>query len=1336
MKKLLYFIISVWFGLQAVCAQSPQPLQVDHSPVSASCNINGHTFSVSAPHEALTGEHIPLNITLPGTLDPACTVDVEITFQSPNGKIHFVASSIGFNASGNTLNSATPFSGNDGTNFNVYFRFSNHTTCNGETAQFQVQFTVHCNGTAQSCTATVSTTGRAANYWTVYKQFMTGNLTCGLSKWRTWVVNQNPNPSDYGNYKIQGTLTENVPYPVISGASHNVYSTLWINFYETFLQNCANQGSTIVNVMDYNFTLGDGCETMTGQVSDTSDVLVSPNAQTNISKTFISNAARYNASMQMWEIPAGCSGYYRITFKNTGNVPWQISSITDIVPPQVTVLNANVYPPSGWTVTQSGSQYTFTPPSGYTLAPGNIVYFNLTVQVNSNVSAGTVVNNMAVANYQATGGVNNPQGGNNNACPGVNCPSIDTTMLADTVYHHLLVSMPFAVEHVKKCIKDAPPGKIYQIGDTIHFVYYLHNTGAGNLNTTLTDNMGLPNQNLQVIPGSFQAEFYPNSASSFNICNPNLGTQQPINFTVQPDFSNPQAPSIQVQNMPGICDVTKSNILVLHLDAIVGPQLYGSKYNLVQTSHGHQSGVGYSVDQTGILEVSKTADQQFVENGQTFQYQLQVTNSGSVPLDSIRVTDTLPACVSLNGNIQVKDYAGNNVNFTTSGNLQVQIDPAVQLPPGQSLTVLIPVTKQGGGSCCNQSVFARAAMTTSGTVLYANNGSPNDPAACVQSTQCCDIPEAEVHLFDNGNGQYSLSINGGSVPIQEVDVSIIDYHVEYNQTDCQPADMGQFGDLHTSTNLLGGLVLDSLTNGTHSLSWNPGTPTVLNQSISLQVDGPNVLNLECCKAQLYFCLKVRLKDANCNVCEQVVCPEPAEEPCDLSVDVKKKKELCVGDTLHIGWSGSSPGDCVEVLLYPTGQGQPIQIATGQNTSGHLDWVIPSTVPCDNEWRIVVADCKQGRECHAVSDSFTIKCCETSCTCGDWGKKRFRVYTEHSPSTIVAQAPCRSSVVLTQGIDYVMLPPEYHCSPQSRECQPRFLWHVSSPSTDQWYQTDTLRISFNQAANYSVEIYPQCGGTRCEPCEINVHVEPCDGSCLMIQDFENQQSSNEHWYGVSYLMILRPLYSSNNHALVTKDQTGASYIYNNVDFHGNLLDKGCVFKYDMIYRNMKDTTMTTRNGVIFYQGSNPANATIKAWFKLNPASAVQSIGPYQPLTPFSTIKVPIRLAQGNTLPSNSMGKWYILDPATHQYTHTVTPALRAQFNHLIQNATGIAFFLDNSSQTTSEFWWFDNLCFLPCCATSEPVGPAGNDAGNVLRIVPVGKEGTGKRNNYNKSYKPE
>ncbi len=815
-----------------------------------------------------------------------------------------------------------------------------------------------------------------------------------------------------------------------------------------------------------------------------------------------------------------------------------------------------------------------------------------------------------------------------------------------------------------------------------------------------------------------------------------MGTQQPINFTVQPDFSNPQAPSIQVQNMPGICDVTKSNILVLHLDAIVGPQLYGSKYNLVQTSHGHQSGVGYSVDQTGILEVSKTADQQFVENGQTFQYQLQVTNSGSVPLDSIRVTDTLPACVSLNGNIQVKDYAGNNVNFTTSGNLQVEIDPAVQLPPGQSLTVLIPVTKQGGGSCCNQSVFARAAMTTSGTVLYANNGSPNDPAACVQSTQCCDIPEAEVHLFENGNGQYSLSINGGSVPIQEVDVSIIDYHVEYNQTDCQPADMGQFGDLHTSTNLLGGLVLDSLTNGTHSLSWNPGTPTVLNQSISLQVDGPNVLNLECCKAQLYFCLKVRLKDANCNVCEQVVCPEPAEEPCDLSVDVKKKKELCVGDTLHIGWSGSSPGDCVEVLLYPTGQGQPIQIATGQNTSGHLDWVIPSTVPCDNEWRIVVADCKQGRECHAVSDSFTIKCCETSCTCGDWGKKRFRVYTEHSPSTIVAQAPCRSSVVLTQGIDYVMLPPEYHCSPQSRECQPRFLWHVSSPSTDQWYQTDTLRISFNQAANYSVEIYPQCGGTRCEPCEINVHVEPCDGSCLMIQDFENQQSSNEHWYGVSYLMILRPLYSSNNHALVTKDQTGASYIYNNVDFHGNLLDKGCVFKYDMIYRNMKDTTMTTRNGVIFYQGSNPANATIKAWFKLNPASAVQSIGPYQPLTPFSTIKVPIRLAQGNTLPSNSMGKWYILDPATHQYTHTVTPALRAQFNHLIQNATGIAFFLDNSSQTTSEFWWFDNLCFLPCCATSEPVGPAGNDAGNVLRIVPVGKEGTGKRNNYNKSYKPE
>ncbi len=1319
MKKVLYIIFSIWFAVNAVRAQSPQPLQVDHSPVSASCNINGQTFSISAPHEALTGENIPLNITLPGTLDPSCTVDVDVSYQSPNNKIHFVASSIGFNTSGNTLSSAVPFSGNDGMNFNIYFRFSNHVTCNGEKAQFLVHFTVHCNGTEQSCTATVSTTARAANYWTVYKEFMVGNLTCGISKWRTWVINQNPNPSDYGNYQIQGTLTENVPYPVLSGASHNVFSTLWNHYYVTFLQNCANQGSTIVNVMDYNFTLGDGCETMIGQVSDTSDVLVSPNAQTNFSKAFYSTAMQYNTSSHMWEIPAGCSGYYKITFNNPGNVPWHISEIKDIIPPQVTVTSVN--PPAGWTVTQSGSQYTFTAPTGFTLAPGNSVYIHLNVQINSNVSAGTVVNNMAVANYQATGGVNNPQGGNNNACPGVNCPTIDTTMLADTVHHHLLVSMPFAVEHIKKCIEDAPPGKIYQIGDTIHFVYYLYNSGSGNLNTTITDNMGLPNQNLQVIPGSFQTEYYTDNWLYYNSCNPPLGTQQPVNFTVQPDFSNPQAPSIQVQNMPSLCDNFKSNLLVMHLDAIVGPQMYGSKYNLVQTSHGHQSGVGYTVDQTGILEVNKSADQQFVENGQNFHYQLQITNSGSVPLNTLSVSDTIPSCVSLNGNIQVVDNAGNNVNFTTSGNLQVQIDPSVQLPPGQSFTLIIPVTKQGGGSCCNKAVYARGTMTTSGTVLQANNGSEDEPAACVQSTQCCDIPDAEVHLFDNGNGQYSLSVNGGSVPIQEVDVSLIDYHVEYNQADCQPADRGQFGDLHTSTALLGGLVLDSLTNGTHSLSWNPGTPTVLNQSISLQVDGPDVLNLECCKVQFYFCLKVRLKDANCNVCEQVVCPEPAEEPCDLSVDVKNEKEVCVGDTLHIGWSGTSPSDCVKVFLYPTGQGQPIQIATGQNTTGHLDWVIPSTVPCDRKWRIVVADCKQGRECHAVSQSFVIKCCETSCQCGDWGRKRFRVYTEHSPSTIVAQAPCRASVSLTQGIDYILVPPEYHCQPQSRECQPEFLWHISSPSTDRWYHTDTLHIGFNQPADYSVEIYPQCGGTRCEPCEINLHVEPCDGSCRMIQDFENTASPTANWkpYGISYLMILRPVYTSNNHAIVAKDQTGASYIYNDSDYHGNLLDRGCVFQYDMIYRNMRDTTLTTRNGVIIYQGANPVNTTIKAWFKLNPASAVQSIGPFQSLSPFSTIKVPIRLAQGNTLPANSMGKWYIRDPVTHQYTNTVTPALRAQFNQLIQNVSGIAFTLDVTSQTTQEYWWFDNLCFLPCCTTGGTVGPSGPGYDNEFKIIPIG-----------------
>ncbi|PKP14034.1 MAG: hypothetical protein CVU08_02265 [Bacteroidetes bacterium HGW-Bacteroidetes-3] len=136
---------------------------------------------------------------------------------------------------------------------------------------------------------------------------------------------------------------------------------------------------------------------------------------------------------------------------------------------------------------------------------------------------------------------------------------------------------------------------------------------------------------------------------------------------------------------------------------------------------------------------------------------------------------------------------------------------------------------------------------------------------------CCDIPDLQVKLINKTNigGSISLNISGISTPIQNIEVSMVDYHVTYENDLCKPANLGIFGNISSPNNTVSGLVLTD--NGTQSISWNPGTPGVFNGNIKLNITKPNILNLPCCNGKMYFCLKVKITDVNCNVCEKIVC---------------------------------------------------------------------------------------------------------------------------------------------------------------------------------------------------------------------------------------------------------------------------------------------------------------------------------------------------------------------------------------------------------------------------------------------------------------------------------
>ncbi|MBU2527429.1 MAG: hypothetical protein KKC03_12605 [Bacteroidetes bacterium] len=169
-----------------------------------------------------------------------------------------------------------------------------------------------------------------------------------------------------------------------------------------------------------------------------------------------------------------------------------------------------------------------------------------------------------------------------------------------------------------------------------------------------------------------------------------------------------------------------------------------------------------------------------------------------------------------------------------------------------------------------------------GTPGYGQNNIQNDDyqinCDVLDPQLCCDLPELQVDIRRPrfGSDQLSLVIGGITTPIQEIEVSVVDYHFTYSDPACQPANLGVFGNLSSNQNVLNGLNLSG--SGTQVVNWKAGNPAVFNGQIPLKISKPNILKLTCCKGTFTVCLKVKVVDVNCNVCEKLVCLElPLED---------------------------------------------------------------------------------------------------------------------------------------------------------------------------------------------------------------------------------------------------------------------------------------------------------------------------------------------------------------------------------------------------------------------------------------------------------------------------
>jgi uncharacterized repeat protein (TIGR01451 family) len=983
-----------------------------------------------------------------------------------------------------------------------------------------VMVEMDCNGEQTVCHSQISVTARAANYWTVEKEFISGNMTCGTSLWRIYLRHNNPNPSNLGTYKIQGTLTENINYPIISGAVHTVNQSMSSNWHierDIIIQNCVAEGDIMTNTLDYELVLGNDCEEMDGTVTAQSPPTVSPNASISFTKNIVSGS----------NLSPGCQGEYVIQVENNGNVPWTNINITDTLPSYVTPIGTPEVP-AGWTWSLNGNIYTFSYGSNVLMPGQSTSPFGIRIpfSISSSATPGSTITNHAYISYQAAGASNGSSDNEDTtvtACPGINCPEISTEIQNDTASVPFTVEEPRAIPSIRKCIIDLPNSSqppIYQVGDIIRFRVNIGNSGAASLNSVLQDALGGTNQNLQIIPSSIQYAYYVNILEGhIYSCDYNGIAEPTLPFTVTANTSDLQNPTFTIANMPGTCLLDSMNMLTITFDALILPQMFGdNKTNIaVLTTPGQpnrSSSVRYAVDDRGYLGVSKRADQDYVENGQTFHYIIEAKNEGSVGINKITVSDALPGCVQLAGNIVVTNPLGNAVPYTVTGNIQLTLLPTEELSPGAVMTVMVPVQKVSGATCCNVTVSATGKSVTSGEELSSFSGTELEPAACVRSVACCDVPGFDAQLQQR-DGKFYLQLTGGTTPLQEVEVTMLDFHVAYSSPDCKPANMGIFGQLSTTTNTLGGLLIGNEVMPTGSLSWGLGTPSVIDgNSIVFEVSNPAILDIPCCEFELTFCIKVRVKDVNCNVCEKTICytVEQNDPPCDLAnLVLDTPGRICMGETLTLTWTGGSPSGGVDIYLVNAGN-PSIQhlVATGLGSGiTSYSYTLPSDLPCDQTWYIVIKDPKS--DCEIVSDRFRILCCEQRCDCGQWltndvritqvlsadnGNVQFeraeKLLKLASAINVGVIARCGEKINLNKG-SYVLTAPTFGCEPAG--CTATYRWEITRVGDSQAIVGigENFPYQFVQNGIYNVKIIPICGGKECEPCQIQIQVGRIIGS---------------------------------------------------------------------------------------------------------------------------------------------------------------------------------------------------------------------------------------------------
>ncbi len=405
---------------------------------------------------------------------------------------------------------------------------------------------------------------------------------------------------------------------------------------------------------------------------------------------------------------------------------------------------------------------------------------------------------------------------------------------------------------------------------------------------------------------------------------------------------------------------------------------------------------------------------------------------------------------------------------------------------------------------------------------------PPPPPECCQTDLNISPSQTAITTKENtsangliANASLMVGQNSG-IPISEVNVTVADVNYTIDNSSCHcvpnfalPLSISSSNTIGSGTNVLS---VGTGANINQEITWSNDLGAVINAENTIDFDFnlPPQASIPCCMTGANVCVKVSWKDANCNVCDTVLCftvdlmPEP--EPCEITIGRLSNFYKC-GSSMNITWNAANTlGDLTIYVADYNGNLQEIEQGVNPST-GMYTWPIPSNnsmFPCGEDLTIVIESEYYGEKCRTESTIFQLECCD-KCECGKWSTTTanylvfYKFSSPNSPKpadprkksniikpTLGKPVDCKGKIEIGKGGELRLAFPEFICEP-SKECNASYSWEIHDENRTVVASgvTRNVRYQFYEAGQYGIIITPKCGSEECKPCVVYVFVKGDD-----------------------------------------------------------------------------------------------------------------------------------------------------------------------------------------------------------------------------------------------------